>query len=705
MGESFSGRERNCTYLNLGRDAQRFANVSAVSGFDFPDDARAVALVDWDHDGNLDTWLTNRSAPRIRLLRNASDTENHFVVVKLEGRSCNRDAIGATVEVILEPSGVDEGSAPKSVKSLRAGQGFLSQSSKWIHFGLGPAAKIDKLVVRWPGGDSEEFSGANVDSWYRLIQGTGVAESWTPPARSLQLPPRQQEVPESSSQTRSVLAHRPPLPRLDYTTRDGHSALLGEPRQKPILVNLWASSCSACLAELKEFAAKQQPIREAGLDVLALSVDGLGEETTDEEEFDPQTAFDLLDRRSYPFAAGMANTELVDKLQLTMDQLYVRDLPPAVPLTLLLDEQGRIAAIYRGKVGVDRVLDDVKQMTRIGSKNGSLAMRDAAVPRPGTWVLTKYREDSHMSQIASALASRGYKDDSIDYLERNLTTAKNDPRYVQTLVSVGQALFAKQEFARAEAKFREALQTDPRDIEGIAGLGRALAAQGKHSEAIPLYRALVKERPDDVGGLVSLGVLFQSIDQHEKAIPFFKQALDIDPKHSGANLFLGKFFRHSNQTDEAIEHLQMALRSQPESNDIRFELGMARLQKGENREARNLLRQVVIADHEGSYLNQMNNQAWFLATRQSPLSEAKKMAIVMAELIVEASGQPDPSMLDTLAVAYAADGRFMEAVATEEQAIKIALARGDLQQLVAELRQRLKQFRQRKPYREKPAGY
>ena len=56
-GRSFSGNERNCVFLNTGEATAakgRFANVSAVSGLDFPDDARAVALVDWDHDGDED---------------------------------------------------------------------------------------------------------------------------------------------------------------------------------------------------------------------------------------------------------------------------------------------------------------------------------------------------------------------------------------------------------------------------------------------------------------------------------------------------------------------------------------------------------------------------------------------------------------------------------------------------------------------------
>ena len=43
-GHSFSGHERNCAFLNCHPSSPRFANVSAVTGFDFPDDGRAAAF-------------------------------------------------------------------------------------------------------------------------------------------------------------------------------------------------------------------------------------------------------------------------------------------------------------------------------------------------------------------------------------------------------------------------------------------------------------------------------------------------------------------------------------------------------------------------------------------------------------------------------------------------------------------------------------
>ena len=70
-GLSWSGRERNCAFLNM--DGARFAELSSVSGLDFADDARGAAVVDWDLDGRLDLWVTNRTAPQARFMHNVSE--------------------------------------------------------------------------------------------------------------------------------------------------------------------------------------------------------------------------------------------------------------------------------------------------------------------------------------------------------------------------------------------------------------------------------------------------------------------------------------------------------------------------------------------------------------------------------------------------------------------------------------------------------
>ena len=144
-GGSLSGRERNCCYLNLGGE-RRFADVSYASGLDFPDDARAVAVVDWDHDGDLDLWVTNRTAPRLRFLRNNGTPGHAGLSVRLQGIRGNRDAIGARLE--LRGAG---GPAGSIYRSVQAGNGYLAQSSKWVHFGTAGEKQWHRALpeARW----------------------------------------------------------------------------------------------------------------------------------------------------------------------------------------------------------------------------------------------------------------------------------------------------------------------------------------------------------------------------------------------------------------------------------------------------------------------------------------------------------------------------------------------------------------------------
>ena len=127
QGYSWSGYERNCCFLN--RTGQTFANASAVSGFDFLDDARAVALTDWDDDGDLDVWVTNRTGPRVRFLSNANAADHHWIKVGLEGIHCNRDAIGARVELSLDSTA---STLSKTLRGERVPGAVFEMDSLWL---------------------------------------------------------------------------------------------------------------------------------------------------------------------------------------------------------------------------------------------------------------------------------------------------------------------------------------------------------------------------------------------------------------------------------------------------------------------------------------------------------------------------------------------------------------------------------------------
>ena len=337
QGQSWSGFERNCAFLNL--QGSRFANVSAISGLDFPDDGRGLAVVDWDHDGDLDLWFANRTGPRLRLMLNQGETTASFVAFELRGIESNRDAIGARVELELP------GRNNTMIETVYAGDGFLSQSSKIIHFGLGRTPKIDRVTVRWPNGKREDFSGVEPGRRHLLVEGTGLAAEleWSRGELALEASP--QEPPSSSTATRLFLPVRVPLPPLEYRPFAPDSTHAGErrivaTRSRALLLNLWASWCLPCVGELEEFASREDELRGAGLDILALSVDGLGEDPVTR----PADAERLISRLRFPFSNGLATPALLDKIELVEEVLYDRDWAFSIPVSFLLHPNGELSS-------------------------------------------------------------------------------------------------------------------------------------------------------------------------------------------------------------------------------------------------------------------------------------------------------------------------------------------------------------------------
>ncbi len=360
-GKSLSGRERHCAYLNTG--GGRFANISGTSGFDFADDGRGMGAVDWDFDGDLDFWVTNRTGPRLRFLRNEVSTPNRFLAVRLRGNgtSSNRDAIGARLELRVGDVTL--------LRTLKAGEGYLSQSSKWVHFGLGEVGEVGPLVVRWPDGTRVEYDGLAANGFYDISQRAAEPEIWTPPARTVPFASSDVEPRRSTQTMRLVLPTRTPLPPITYTDLDGNERALSEHLDEPLLVNLWASWCAPCRKELADLAA-------AGVHVLALSVD----EWSGGSPTGPADARALLAKIGAEFPAGFADEHATQVLQSYHDAHFINRRPLPLPTSFLVDTDGMVAAIYKGAVTAGQVRNDI---AHLGDDPAEL--RDRSTPFKGRW--------------------------------------------------------------------------------------------------------------------------------------------------------------------------------------------------------------------------------------------------------------------------------------------------------------------------------
>ena len=95
----------------------------------------------------------------------------------------------------------------------------------------------------------------------------------------------------------------------------------------------------------------------------------------------------------------------------------------------------------------------------------------------------------------------------------------------------------------------------------------------------------------------------------------------------------------------------------------------------------------------------LNNLAWFKAAYENEDFHNPNEAIGLARRACELTGYKTPSMLDTLGVAYAAVGRFTEAIETAEKAIGLA-QEAKQAELIEDMESHLQLYKENKPYRD-----
>ena len=170
---SLAGYQPKRVWINDG--AGRFIDVAQMVGATDRHDGRSVALGDFSGRGVLDVLVANQRGPLL-FYRNEVAPGRRWIGFHLEGGcradsgtegadagpegpaygACtNRSAIGAQVEV--------HWNGQRQLQEVSGGSGFCSQNQRRLHFGLGAADRVDRVVVRWPSGKISEMTGPAVD--------------------------------------------------------------------------------------------------------------------------------------------------------------------------------------------------------------------------------------------------------------------------------------------------------------------------------------------------------------------------------------------------------------------------------------------------------------------------------------------------------------------------------------------------------------
>ena len=154
-----AGREASSELVAVGRESVGEEFIEPIVG-------RGAAYGDFDGDGDADVVMSvSHGSPKV--FRNDQSLNNHWVKIQLVGKSSNRDAIGATIEL--------KHGDQYDARTLMPTKSYLSQCEKRVTFGLGKETEGSlSYIVNWPGGDREEFSSDLIDQEIRFTQGEGT---------------------------------------------------------------------------------------------------------------------------------------------------------------------------------------------------------------------------------------------------------------------------------------------------------------------------------------------------------------------------------------------------------------------------------------------------------------------------------------------------------------------------------------------------
>ena len=132
-------------YLLINNGHGHFTNewMNAGSGLQSRKVSRGIATGDYDNDGDLDVLISNANDTP-QLLRNDSENQSNWILIRTIGTRSNRAGIGTRIKIQTDDlTQIDE---------VRGGSGYLSQNDLRLHFGIGTHKRIDHIEVRWPSG-------------------------------------------------------------------------------------------------------------------------------------------------------------------------------------------------------------------------------------------------------------------------------------------------------------------------------------------------------------------------------------------------------------------------------------------------------------------------------------------------------------------------------------------------------------------------
>jgi len=250
-------------------------------------------------------------------------------------------------------------------------------------------------------------------------------------------------------------------------------------------------------------------------------------------------------------------------------------------------------------------------------------------------------------------------------------------------------------YSEASDQFSRALLLAPNDCEAYRGLLESITRSGNREEARGQSTRALQACSDDAGVLMQIGAV-QGLDGNfQEAANLFRRSIELARDAPGPYLPLVTCLTRLGETRQVVEVATEGLRVNPFNADLHLALAAAYAGMGD---LTNQVAHLRIATAlKPDAVETLNNLAWILASASNENIRNGTEAVELARRACDLTQRREPVLLGTLAAAYAAAGRFQEAVETAEQARDKAIAAGQ-NEIAEKNRQLLEFYRAGKPY-------
>ena len=249
----------------------------------------------------------------------------------------------------------------------------------------------------------------------------------------------------------------------------------------------------------------------------------------------------------------------------------------------------------------------------------------------------------------------------------------------------------------SESLFTHALAVTKDNATAHLNLGAALETKGETNAAFLQYHEALRLNPQSSETDNNIGKLLYEMKKPEEALGYCLEAVQLNPKRASLHNNLGLVFIALGRFDEAMSQFSEAAQLDTGYASPQFQMGRTLLRQGHDIEALPHFHGALQIDPDNYQM--LIYTARVLAADENSQVRNGREAFTLADRADKLSGQAQSVSLDTLAMACAEIGRFDEALQMQQQAIDLAHAAGQKEDIAA-LQQRLQVYKNHQPWRE-----